>query len=336
MLGRQNAAEVDTRADREARIFCLVAPDSAEIAELLSVAGGMANQFAIMVERRRRKRRRVCDRRHATLGPENWRRVVRSVDGRRVAERRGRLVVVRGPRLPSSLVGTGGSVRFVRYEPLSARALENAESLRLVVRVHAGDQAAFAELYALWAEALLRYFERGLRDRHAAEDALQETAKSLLGELHNYEVRPEVPFQPWLFRIAYSRLVDQTRRRQRLELWEPVELAARHEREGVVPDVADREERWALDGVFARVKLPESQRQVLALRFAFDLTPAETAQALGISEAAVRQLQRRALRTLRQRLPEPVGVHRALRVAMRRRDQQMPVLSARRLVLLGG
>jgi RNA polymerase sigma-70 factor (ECF subfamily) len=325
---------METTGEREGCTYCLVARDSAEVAELLSESWGAANEIPILVERRWRERR-VRARRQPTPGRENRRRVVRSVTGRRVAERRGRLLVVRGPRLPAVLVAAAASVTFVRYEPLSARGRQNAESLRLVVRVQAGDPAAFGELYALWAGPLLSYFERALRDRHAAEDAVQETSRSLLGELRDYEIRLELPFEPWLFRIAYSRLVDEARRRRRLEVWEPGELTAQREREGRIPDVADRDERGALDGLLGRVRLPESQRQVLTLRFAFDLSLAETAQALGISERAARQLQYRALRTLRQRFSEPGAARGALRMAMRRRDPQPPVLSARRLALLG-
>jgi RNA polymerase sigma-70 factor (ECF subfamily) len=52
-------------------------------------------------------------------------------------------------------------------------------------------------------------------------------------------------------------------------------------------------------------ELPDDQRSVLLLRVLADLTVEQIAQVMGKSVGAVKALQRRGLRTLRDRLEKP-------------------------------
>jgi len=52
-------------------------------------------------------------------------------------------------------------------------------------------------------------------------------------------------------------------------------------------------------------ELPDDQRPVLLLRVLADLTVEQVAQVMGRSVGAVKALQRRGLRTLRDRLEQP-------------------------------
>jgi RNA polymerase sigma-70 factor, ECF subfamily len=265
----------------------------------------------VVVERRRRDRRRperrVLDRGELVGG----RRTILNADGRRIADRR--------------------DDNFIAAQPPDAETRLNVDSLRLVVRFQGGDTDALAELHALWAADLLAYFRGGLHDHHAAEDAVQELAAALLQDkLRRYVIVPEVPFRPWLFRIAQRKRVDELRRRARLSVEDPHEIAARRERERWDPDVAERIERWALDGTLRR--LPRRQREVVALRYIYNLTGPEIAQALAITTGTVRQNELRAMQTLR-RFAGPTNPRWALRASMRRLDPQPPVIHARKTAL---
>jgi RNA polymerase sigma-70 factor (ECF subfamily) len=285
----------------------------------------------LLIERRRRERRRR-QRRAFAREMGNGRRVVRNSQGRRVAERRTPDVELAtwpdGGKLPGRALG----VRFVAVRAPNAQECRAAMSLGLVVRFQRGELAAVAELHALWSSRLQAYFERGLKDRHAAEDQVQQIAVILLDELRNYEIRPQVPFEGWLFSIARRRLASELRSRGRLEVWEPDRIAEHRERERLAPDVAERIERWALDGTLAL--LPERQRQVLTLRYMCDLDTAELAAALGITEQAVYKAEQRALQNLPRHLIQQPSARRVLRASMRRLDPGLPVLRARRLALM--
>jgi RNA polymerase sigma-70 factor (ECF subfamily) len=186
----------------------------------------------------------------------------------------------------------------------------------LVVGFQAGDGSAFGELYGLWAGRVFAYCERALRDRHTAEDVVQKVALALFARLPGYEVRAGSPFEHWLLRIARNQVVDERRGAgSRAELAAPQDLVRLLEDRHSTVGVPGEARHVAFERALVRARLPERQRQVLTLRFVFDLTPGQVAGVMGSSEEAVRQLQRRALRTLEQRFADPTTATRELRAS---------------------
>ena len=106
-----------------------------------------------------------------------------------------------------------------------------------------------------------------------------------------------------LFSVAHARLVDDLRRRSRrgdavpYEDWQDDRTAASPEDEAV--DRVRTTEVRALLG-----ELPADQRDVLLLRIVADLSLEQTAEAIGRSAGAVKQLQRRGLAALRARIQD--------------------------------
>jgi RNA polymerase sigma-70 factor (ECF subfamily) len=328
MSGRESA---DTRGN--ARTYCLVPAVFAEAAASLLDGFLAAHAIELAVERRGRERRQRQRRSPKVGAAGDGRRAVLNDEGLRVAERRAGVVSLIPPALPSSSESIADRLRFVRVEPASAFELASVRSLRLVARVQGGDEEALAELYGEWSASLLGFFEWRLHDRHAAEDAVHDIVVRLLGKgLRTYAFRPHVPFQAWLFRIARNALTDELRRRERVSVLDPQQIAERRERVQLGPDVAECVERWALEGALAR--LPERQRQVLTLRFIGDMRIAEIAWMLGITEGAVSEALRRGLQTLPRYVVEPSRARKVLRSSMRRREPRPTVLWARRMALL--
>src|SRR5262249_10115123 len=82
----------------------------------------------------------------------------------------------------------------------------------LVLRCQTGDEAAFAELVERYQPRLRYYLRKMLRDREAAEDALQETWLAVFrGVARLADVGA---FRAWLYRIARDRALVQLRRRR--------------------------------------------------------------------------------------------------------------------------
>jgi RNA polymerase sigma-70 factor (ECF subfamily) len=329
MLGRERAVVATGGGQVRERVFCLASPGTADdrLRDFLT-----AQAIELVVERRARERRRRERRAGSRGAVGNARRVVRNEHGRRVADRRSLVLEADG----WSAVALDEGVRLVRVQPPSAEERLSVESLRLVVRFQGGDASAFLELHRLWADELWSYFNHHLRDHHAAEDAAQEMAAKFVEGLRDYEIRRGVPFQAWLFRLARNHVVDRSRSNGRLKVMDPWEVAELLEEcaEPGVPASGDGLASWALDGVLGAVRLPARQRQVIELRFGFDLTPGEIAHQLGLSEGTVRQLQHRALTSLKQRFCEPAAERRVLRASMRRRPSPLPVVQTRRMALL--
>jgi RNA polymerase sigma factor (sigma-70 family) len=111
-----------------------------------------------------------------------------------------------------------------------------------------------------------------------------------------------VPFVAWLLRIARNGALMRLRTTTRLTLLEPEVMAERLERAAWSPALEATDQS---DVGRALAGIPARQQQVLLLRFTFDLSAAEVARVMNTTPAGVRQLQRRALGSLRQVMLEP-------------------------------
>jgi RNA polymerase sigma-70 factor (ECF subfamily) len=107
------------------------------------------------------------------------------------------------------------------------------------------------------------------------------------------------PFQAWLYRIARNLAVDHLRRAMSRETT-PLDMELRDNGLSPAALVAQRLESEALAQALRH--LPESQGDVLVLRFIAGMPIAEVALALDKSESAVKALQARGLERLQRLL----------------------------------
>src|SRR5207237_5356388 len=135
-----------------------------------------------------------------------------------------------------------------------------------------------------------------VRDRDVAEDLTSEVFHKALANLRNYEWRG-APFVAWLLRIAANAVADQCKRAAR-------EVSSSED----PPDTGVAEEP-DLDAVEHEARLlrlvnelPSNQRSVIQQRFVEERSIREIAHRIGRSEGAVKQLQFRALQSLRAQM----------------------------------
>jgi RNA polymerase sigma factor (sigma-70 family) len=137
-----------------------------------------------------------------------------------------------------------------------------------------------------------------LRVQEAAEpDDL--TSEVFVGVLRNLDAfdGDEASFRSWVFTIAYRRLADERRRTWRRP--PPERLDDRHDVPSAHDVEADAGRAIATERIRALCDgLPPRQRDVLLLRLFGRLTVTEVADALAISPAAVKGLQRRGYAAL--------------------------------------
>ena len=179
-------------------------------------------------------------------------------------------------------------MRRVAAEPRRS----SAEESDLIRDAQAGDRDAFALVVERYWEPLFRYLYHLSRDNHAAEDLAQESFLKAFAALDSFRLGSN--FRAWLFRIASNAISDHYRREAKQKELAPSDPP----QEAAAIEEADRRAQ-----VYRNVAvLPADQRRVIQLRFAEEKSIREVAEALGRSEGAVKQLQFRALQTLRERM----------------------------------
>jgi RNA polymerase sigma factor (sigma-70 family) len=152
---------------------------------------------------------------------------------------------------------------------------------RLVRLAAAGNEHAFAAIYARHHQGLYRYCRSILANDEEAQDALQNTMVSALRALPGE--RRRIVLKPWLYRIAHNEAISLLRRRQDDAPIEDVaEIADPRE-----PGAPVRERLHAL--VSDLGELSERQRSAIVMRELSGLTYAEIGAALDSSPAAAKQ-----------------------------------------------
>lgn len=186
-------------------------------------------------------------------------------------------------------------------------ALDDASDGELAALARSGTQAAYRVLAERHREAVYRLVRSATGDADEAMDVTQETLISAFGALDRYD--PARPFRAWIARIALNKAHDWRRRRavRRLFSFGMPDHAAHS-----VPDEAvgaDRtaEDREKLSHVSAAIaSLSPRLKEALLLRTIEDMSQAEVAATLGVSEKTVETRLYRARQKLNEALREDV------------------------------
>lgn len=167
---------------------------------------------------------------------------------------------------------------------------------KLLIEAAQKDPSRFAELYEAHVDRVYAYIAARVHDRGAAEDLTSEVFHSAFANLKKFEWRG-APFAAWLYRMAANAIADRWQR-------------SRREIQDILPESlpgGEQEiERRAM--LFQLVDhLPEDQRRVIVCRFVEQKKIQEIAAEMDRSEGAVKQLQFRALETLRGQMGRANG-----------------------------
>lgn len=187
----------------------------------------------------------------------------------------------------------------------------------LVRRARAGDFEAFEALVARYERRVYALAFRMVRHRQDAEEVVQQTFLSVIEHLAGF--REEASFYTWLMRIATNHALALLRRRANRATVALRNDVSPEDEGGPAPrpefiaqwretpdEIAQRREvRELLDG--ALDELDAKYRLVFLLRDVEGLSTAETAEALGITEANVKVRLLRARLMLREKLTRIFG-----------------------------
>ena len=198
--------------------------------------------------------------------------------------------------------GAYGDARLATSSEDSAE--ERERLIGLVELARGGDADAFGMLYDHYQPSVYRFLYYRTRSVVVAEDLTSETFFRALRNMGSFRWQGK-DFGAWLMTIARNLATDHFKAgRTRLEL--TTEDMGQHD------DATDGPEDSVLAGLTheivlkALTELPNEQRDCLIMRFLQGLSIAETAQALGRSDGAIKQLQLRGVRNLAKLMPEGI------------------------------
>ena len=183
-----------------------------------------------------------------------------------------------------------------------------AEEAVLVEQARGGDLAAFGELVRRYERRVYRTARHIVQNDEDAEDVLQEAMLKAFEHLDSFQGNSK--FYTWLVRIAVNESLMKLRKRKSdrsVSLDESIET----DEEPIVREIAvwddNPEQRYSqaelreiLDKAIDSLK--PIFRTVFILRDVEELSTEETAEALGLSIAAVKSRLLRARLQLRERL----------------------------------
>ena len=170
-----------------------------------------------------------------------------------------------------------------------------------------GDRDAFDILMRKYYPRILNFVYRFLGNRQLAEDLTQDIFMKVYKSARRY--RPRSKFKTWLYTIAKNTCLNELRRNrgQMLSIDEPVTADERMIKREISDSRADpageflRKENTAL--IQATIHdLPENQRIAVLLRRYENLSYAEIAVTLNVTDKAVKSLLSRAKVNLKNKL----------------------------------
>lgn len=164
------------------------------------------------------------------------------------------------------------------------------EETSWVARAKAGDQAAFASLFARYERRIYAFSYRMMGNPDDAFDLTQETFLKAFRALDKTD--EELNVNAWLHRIASNACMDVLRRRQRIR-WLPWD-APKHERASTI--LEDNPEGAVIGDETQRIvqrvldKMSPRNRQAMVLREYEGLSCEDIGEIMGASRSAVKSI----------------------------------------------
>jgi RNA polymerase sigma-70 factor, ECF subfamily len=195
--------------------------------------------------------------------------------------------------------------------------VENADDARLVERLRAGDESAFAELVRTYHSSLLRVARLFVPTAALAEDVVGETWLGVVKGIDRFEGRSSL--KTWIFRILTNIAKTRGQRESRSLPFSSLddadgtfEPAVESGRFTPVGHWADPPRAWPEERLISREtleviedaieSLPPAQRAVISLRDVEGWDAEEVRNALELSETNQRVLLHRARAKVRRAL----------------------------------
>lgn len=177
---------------------------------------------------------------------------------------------------------------------------------KLIERAKAGDKKAFGNLYSLYFVPVFRYVYLRIQSREEAEDLTQTVFMKVYQSLGKYRDVGKDPLA-YFFTVARNSIIDFSRKKKDVSFGAESEAILEIQSNDEDPIARLEKDESAQKIRKAISSLPEMQKEVIVLKYINEMTNEEIAKILDKNEAAIRQIQHRALEKLKKFLKEENG-----------------------------
>jgi len=176
----------------------------------------------------------------------------------------------------------------------------NEEKLIELVRLaKEGDKKAFEYLYNYYISPIFRFIYFRVKIREEAEDLTQSVFLKAWGGLVQFKQK-EVPFSSWLYAIARNSIIDYWRKKKEWKISDLAKNTLQDDRKSIY-DLIEEEEKFKVIKE-AMGLLSDEQQEIIILKFIEGLSNKEIAGITGKKEDSIRQLQFRAIKSLKEKI----------------------------------
>lgn len=178
------------------------------------------------------------------------------------------------------------------------------ETVKLIKLAKNGDKEAFSSLYKIYFVPIYRFIYLRVQNKSLAEDFTQTVFIKVYEAISDFRIENKTPLN-YFFTVARNTIIDYWRKKKDLTLENPNIIA----KEGQVDmaenihNIIQREEQSKILQNIIQY-LTKDQQEIIILKFIDDLSTKEIAEIVGKTEEAVRQLQSRALKSIRSKLKD--------------------------------
>lgn len=175
------------------------------------------------------------------------------------------------------------------------------EQQKLIKEAIAGKSAPFGLLYDHYQPIVYRFIYLKVSHREEAEDLTHQVFLSAWQNISGFKIKKEASFIGWLYQIARNKVIDHYRTKKPTididNIADPPEIGKSNE------ETAD----FKIEIKMVKKAIPllsEIEQDVVIMRFVEDLASKEVAEILEKSEGAIRLIQHRAIKKLKDILKQ--------------------------------
>ncbi len=169
----------------------------------------------------------------------------------------------------------------------------------LIILAKKGDRVAFEKIYKLYFTPVYRYIFLRVKDKSEVELLVQDVFIKFYQSLESYTQQGATPL-PFFFTIARNTIIDYWRKNRHQVTFGKEDIFVQ------IPDKEDNpqesSEKIELTAILYKGvnTLSQEQREAITLKYWSFISNKEIAKIMGKTEEAVRQLQSRGIKSLRQ------------------------------------